>query len=56
MPILRADEAKHVIVCNYDTKPGYAGVDNTLYTDEKVTMCLGDAAETVTEILKKVSN
>ena len=30
MPILRVDQAKHVIICNYDTKPGYAGVDNPL--------------------------
>ena len=26
MPVLDADKAKHVIICNYDLKPGYAGV------------------------------
>ncbi|MGI6226859.1 MAG: NAD(P)(+) transhydrogenase (Re/Si-specific) subunit beta, partial [Peptococcales bacterium] len=48
MPILNAHAAKHIIICNYDTKPGYAGVDNPLYKDhENVTLMLGDAAETV---------
>jgi NAD/NADP transhydrogenase beta subunit len=32
MPILKAYEAKQVIVCNFDDKPGYSGVENTLYT------------------------
>lgn len=31
MPILRADEARHVIVCNLDDRPGYSGVENPLY-------------------------
>ena len=47
MPILEADKAKAVIVCNYDEKPGYAGVDNPLYTKPGVIMMLGDAAQTV---------
>ncbi|MEG2677713.1 MAG: NAD(P)(+) transhydrogenase (Re/Si-specific) subunit beta, partial [Oscillospiraceae bacterium] len=28
MPILNVDKAKRIIFCNFDTKPGYAGVDN----------------------------
>lgn len=52
MPIIRADLARHVLVCNYDTKPGYAGVDNTLYGLEKVQMLLGDAKESLALILK----
>ena len=47
MPILEADKAKAVIICNYDEKPGYAGVDNPLYTKPGVIMMLGDAAQTV---------
>jgi NAD(P) transhydrogenase subunit beta len=31
MPVLDVVAAKNIIVCNYDTKPGYAGVDNPLY-------------------------
>ncbi|MGI6553612.1 MAG: NAD(P)(+) transhydrogenase (Re/Si-specific) subunit beta [Bacillota bacterium] len=50
MPILRVDEAKHVIVCNLDTKPGYSGVDNPLYEQPQVTLLLGDAARTVADL------
>jgi NAD/NADP transhydrogenase beta subunit len=51
MPVLSADEAKHVIVCNYDLKPGYAGVENPLYSmEDKVTLLLGDAKETLTKL------
>ena len=31
MPILNADEAKQVFIFNYDLKPGYSGVNNSLY-------------------------
>ncbi len=52
MPIIRADRAKHVIVCNYDTKPGYAGVDNSLYQLEHVHLLLGDAKDTLAQVLE----
>ena len=52
MPVLDADKAKHVIICNYDLKPGYAGVDNPLYSKESgVTLLLGDANETLNQLL-----
>lgn len=55
MPILNVDEAKHLAICNFDTKPGYAGVDNPLYDGRSnVTLLLGDATETLVEILKKL--
>ena len=54
MPILSADEAKHVIVCNYDMKPGYAGVDNPLYKSKNVTLLLGDAAKTVKDLIGRL--
>ena len=53
MPILNVDEAKEVIICNFDLKPGYAGVDNPLYErKEGVYMQLGDAKETLQQLLK----
>lgn len=55
MPILRADEAKQIIVCNFDTKPGYAGVENPLYTSDKVIMKLGDAKDTVDELINAIN-
>jgi NAD(P) transhydrogenase subunit beta len=54
MPILRADQAKHVIVCNYDDKPGYAGVENTLYKRDGVILIQGDAADTLDRLIAKV--
>ena len=47
MPILEVQRAKSVVICNWDTKPGYAGVPNTLYEMDKVILKLGDAKETV---------
>ena len=54
MPIIRADWAAHVLICNYDTKPGYAGVDNSLYGMDKVGMLLGDAKESLAKIIAAV--
>ncbi|HBL23833.1 MAG TPA: NAD synthetase [Deltaproteobacteria bacterium] len=50
MPILNAHEAKHVIVCNLDEKPGYSGVPNTLYEGKNVTLFFGDAKETMDKL------
>lgn len=50
MPILRADEAASVIVCNLDEKPGYSGVPNPLYDDPKTILLFGDAAQTVASL------
>jgi len=55
MPVLNVTEAKHIIICNKDTEPGYAGVNNPLYEQEKnVTLFLGDAAQTFDKLLKKL--
>ena len=51
MPVLNAGEAKHVIVCNYDDKPGYAGVPNPLYKQSNTIMLLGDAKDTLNKLL-----
>ena len=51
MPVLDVDKAKHVIVCNFDRSPGYAGVPNPLYDRDNVTLMLGNAASTVQELL-----
>ena len=57
MPILNVDQAKHIIVCNYDLKPGYAGVDNPIYSrKEGVTSLLGDAAQTLQQLLDDLQN
>lgn len=54
MPVLSVDQAKHVIICNYDLKPGYAGVDNPLYHRQGVTLLLGDAQATLQSLLTRI--
>ena len=52
MPILQASDAKHIIICNYDKKPGYAGVENPLYAESaKVLLLLGDAKDSLDKLL-----
>jgi len=51
MPILNADEARSVIIIKRSLKPGFAGVDNPLFSGAKTLMVFGDARETVVEIL-----
>ena len=52
MPILNVDQARNVIICNYDLKPGYAGVENPIYARESgITLLLGDAADTLKQLL-----
>ncbi|HKL94276.1 MAG TPA: NAD(P)(+) transhydrogenase (Re/Si-specific) subunit beta [Clostridia bacterium] len=55
MPVLNVDKCKNVFIFNYDTKPGYAGVQNPLYTKEEgVYLYLGNAAETLNDVLSKI--
>ncbi|MCX7679154.1 MAG: NAD(P)(+) transhydrogenase (Re/Si-specific) subunit beta [Spirochaetes bacterium] len=56
MPILHVHEARSVIVCNLDEKPGYSGVENPLYRHENVIMVLGNASETLAKILEAISS
>jgi len=55
MPILMAHEAKKVIVCNLDEKPGYSGVENPIYQEERTILLLGDARETMEKILARIA-
>ena len=56
MPVLNVDEAPEVIVCNIDLKPGYAGVENPIYTREKgVYLELGDAKETLMRLMAEIA-
>ncbi len=51
MPILSVSDARNVIVCNFDEKPGYSGVANPIYTESKTTCLFGDAKVTVTSLI-----
>jgi NAD(P) transhydrogenase subunit beta len=52
MPILNVDKCPNIFIFNFDLKPGYAGVENPLYTcNERVYLYLGDASETLKEFI-----
>lgn len=51
MPILRADAAARVVVCNLDERPGYSGVPNPLYRNPKTLLFLGDAKASLRRLL-----
>ncbi len=55
MPVLDVDQAKHVLVCNLDTKPGYSGVDNPLYELPHVQLLLGDAKASLEQLLQAMT-
>ncbi len=52
MPILEVNAAANIIICNFDREPGYAGVANSLYKQANVQMLLGDAKESLNELIK----
>lgn len=55
MPILNVDYAKHVIICNYDKKPGYSGIDNPMYHKTKgISMLLGDAKDSLNRLINLI--
>lgn len=55
MPVLSVERARHLILCNFDTKPGYAGVDNPLYVrSASTTLMLGDAKDSLEELLTRL--
>ncbi|MCD4741162.1 MAG: NAD(P)(+) transhydrogenase (Re/Si-specific) subunit beta [Desulfobacteraceae bacterium] len=55
MPILLTHESKNVVCCNLDDKPGYSGVKNPLYENSNTIMLLGNAKETVQNLVDNIS-
>ena len=54
MPILDVDRAKTVVVLKRSMRPGFAGVDNPLYTLPNTEMLFGDARESVVKLASAV--
>lgn len=50
MPILNVDEAKRTIVFKRSMNPGYAGIENDLFYDEKNQMFFGDAKKSLQDL------
>ncbi len=56
MPIINADLAKTVFAIKRSMNPGFAGIDNELYTSDQTLMLFGDAKAVVGSIAKELSN
>jgi NAD(P) transhydrogenase subunit beta len=54
MPILNVNESGSVIVIKRSMNPGFAGIDNELYYDERTQMLFGDAKSAVGEITEEM--
>ncbi len=55
MPILDVDKAKSVIAIKRSMSPGFAGIDNELYTADNTMMVFGDAKAVIGDIVKALS-
>jgi len=51
MPILDADKARAIIALKRSMRPGFAGIDNELYTNPKTMMFFGDAKKQLFELV-----
>lgn len=52
MPILAVHEARQALVCNLDRRPGYSGVENSLYQSPTTILMLGDAKANLGRLLE----
>ena len=55
MPIIEADRARTVLAVKRSMKPGFAGIDNELYTMDKTLMVFGDAKAVVGDMAKTLA-
>jgi H+-translocating NAD(P) transhydrogenase subunit beta len=56
MPILNADQAKHVIVLKRGMAAGFAGIENELFYDKRTSMLFGDAKTSLTGLITEMKN
>lgn len=54
MPILDVDKARNVLVIKRSLSPGFAGLDNPLFYDEKTLMLFLDAKEALSALSREV--
>ena len=54
MPILDAEKAKQIIINKRSMKPGYAGIENELFYNQKTSMLFGDAKEIIQALISEI--
>jgi NAD(P) transhydrogenase subunit beta len=56
MPILEVERARSIIVLKRSMRPGFAGVDNELYFNERCMMLFGDAKDSITKLITEMKS
>lgn len=56
MPILDVDKARHVIFLKRSLNPGFAGIDNELFYNEKTFMLFGNARDSLMRLVQEMKN
>ncbi len=54
MPILKVENAKSIIINKRSMNPGYAGIQNELFFNQKSVMLFGDAKDALTKLLHEL--
>lgn len=54
MPIIEVDQAQQIIVIKRSLSPGFAGIDNDLFYDEKTSMLFADAKAAASDIASEI--
>ncbi|TVL99289.1 MAG: NAD synthetase [Candidatus Brocadia sp. WS118] len=52
VPILNADKAKTVIICKRSLSPGFSGVENELFYNQKTLMIFGDVKDSISHMIR----
>ena len=56
MPILDVENAKSIIINKRSMNPGYAGIENELFFNQKTSMLFGDAKDVLTKLVQELKN
>lgn len=56
MPVLNVDRARSVLVIKRSLSPGFAGIDNPLFYEEKTMMLFADAKQALLELIPAVKS
>jgi len=54
MPIIEASKARTVLAIKRSTRPGFAGIENDLYSRDNTWMLFGDAKQVVGDLVKQL--
>ncbi|MGC8824304.1 MAG: NAD(P)(+) transhydrogenase (Re/Si-specific) subunit beta [Bacteroidales bacterium] len=56
MPIIKAHEAKNIIVMKRGMGKGYAAIENNLFYNDKTRMLFGDAKDSLQKLIAEIKN